>query len=275
MKYRVDKGAGDQASGPESVIEREALNMNREKMMDIIEDLEDIMNGLESEVKIRIYCAANGLDPESASDYARAACAAIGYHQLGSARGRLRVGNSAADELLNSNRRALPVAEAGSGCYNDDETIERLYSLYKRVDALGSHGFWGDLKEKAKKWLNKGANLLKGEKKGKEEVKGIIVNQSGDTIGVAGMPWEGVYDTFKLRSGHSSDEILSDADAVVIFPGQKYYKPYTNQIVTEGAIKIRDWSKWAKVINVNGVLRVDAVGAQYFDKNKAKGYDWD
>lgn len=250
--------------------------MNREKMMDIIEDLEDIVNGLESEVKIRIYCKANGLDPKSASDYARAACAAIGYHQPGSARGRLRVGNSAADELLNSNRRALPVAEAGSGCYNDDETIERLKSLYERVEALGSHGFWGDLKEKAKKWLNKGENLIKSgeKKKGKEEVKGIIVNQSGVTIGVAGMSWEGVYDTFKLRSGHSSDEILNDADAVVIYPGQRYYKPNTNQIVTEGAIKIRDWSKWAKVVNVNGVLRVDADGAQYFDKNAAKGYGW-
>lgn len=249
--------------------------MNREKMMDIIEDLEDIVNGLESEVKIRIYCKVNGLDPESASDYARAACAAIGYHQLGSARGRLRVGNSAADELLNSNRRALPVAEAGSECYNDDETIERLKSLYKRVDALGSHGFWGDLKEKAKEWLNKGANLLKGEKKkGKEEVKGIIVNQSGVTIAVAGNIWGGGYKKTYLKSGHSSDETLSDADAVVILPGQRYYKPHTNTIVTEGAIKIVNWSKWAKVISVNGVLRVDATGAEYLDKNEAKKYGW-
>ena len=217
--------------------------MKTEEIQDFIVELEKRIAGLEAEVMIRKYMSENGLDPDNASDYSKAAVKVLKYVTPEPFERRLRLSKNDTLKLLNGiTNNFSDIDGEENGRYNYGKQEEKLVKLYDRLELLekSEYGFGGDLVRGAKDWIEK--KVRKGLRKRFGASR--ITNNSGESIAVVGNEEEnGNITSMFLEDRGESDDYFYDTDGVIIMPNQKYYKPGTKEVVSEGAIKIGDTVK--------------------------------
>ncbi len=233
--------------------------MKTKELIKEIGKLEEVVSAFESAAAIRKWCEKRGLNWRKAGDYAAAAISVLEYERPPSLNEKPSDHTERLGELRNcnfGNNCSLDAAHRGG--YNEDEDIITIASL---------HGWLDKVKNEAKHLVSDRGGISGGK----------IRNDTGYTIQVAGSRTKnGPKETIYLRPGHSSDEVFDDADAVVIIPGQRFERPFMGGlvIVTQGAIKFKDYSKNAYVTWSNGVFKVHAAFAEYFGPADAKDQKW-
>ncbi|MEW6203331.1 MAG: hypothetical protein AB1546_15235 [bacterium] len=103
---------------------------------------------------------------------------------------------------------------------------------------------------------------------------GVVHNDTDEIIAVAGEDMAGSYRSIYLYPGETTKEKLSDVDAVVILPSQRFRLPGgISETVGSGAIKIRDYTR-AVVIKGPLGLSVTGPGQWYIPPQVAKDHGW-
>jgi hypothetical protein len=230
--------------------------MNNSYIKEFISELEYRIAVLEVETRVRGYCKGKGLDPEKASDYARAAIAVIEYVTPGPLRRRPHFSNIRDGKLPYSNNSARKTIDTyESGIYNNDEILKIITGLADRVAILekSCYGGWKELLKDVGKdvWRS-----IKG--------RSNIINNSGTQILVVGNDEGKSQFAMFLEDGDLSDKYFYDTDGLIIVRGQKFYRPGSNEVVTTGAIKISDGFT-GEVTNENGILKVSGHTLEYYD----------
>ncbi len=217
--------------------------MRTEHLQAIIVQLEKRVADIEAECLIRKHISEYGLDLNNAADYALAAMEVLRYVAPERFERKMHLGKYGSKKLLISNNNCVfGLDGAAKGEYNDDKIIGIIGELQGRIELLekNEYGFGGDLIRGAKDWLvEKGRKALR-----KVRGESRITNNSGEDIAVVGLKEEGgnIISMF-LSNGDNSEDYFYDTDGVIIMPYQKYYKPGTNEVVSQGAIKIHDTVK--------------------------------
>lgn len=226
--------------------------MKSEDVGQMVVNIEKRISAIENELKIREYARRMGLDMSKAADYARAA---IGERER--CKGyQTEYGwwksNEKTKQLLNGNGLAKMLEKSKNNTYdNKKEKTNKLSDAYKVIK--------NNINEKVRRAVS----------------GGVLRNEASYIIAVSGSKTKnGPKETVLIKGGHSSDEIFEDADAVVIIPGQTYWKPYNIGKAKEGAIKFRDYSKHARVTWSDGVFKLHAAFSEYFGSKEAKNEDW-
>ncbi len=239
---------------------------------------EAAIRDIEIELETMKCCAELGADFEDADGYARGAMEADKRRRAAE---EMTESNNGVAELLDLSLEGNSIIEAGNIL---GKLSERAATAAGLLVALGTkearvgaavESDYAKL-SKAKDFLKDIAvNAVNKAKKTIKEAKGIIVNKTSDDICIAGNEWGSKKTTKKwLPPGESSIKYFQDADTVVIMPGQRFFKPYSGVVVTDGAIKIRDWSKTASVTKYAGIYSVNAFLAQHYPTTKLPNPDW-
>ncbi|GEM_PF-3404284 len=198
--------------------------------------------GDDPEELIKSYCAARGLDYDDASDYSRAALAALEYVRPPAADGdgdpsRLRESNNYSDPYPCDNARAR---------YNKPEKNNHQdeYGLLKSV----------------KKYIS----------------RRIIQNECGEVLCVVGNKKgsERMVQTY-LANGADSSMNLFDADGIVIRAGQRFAINNHKEIYSSGVIKTAGFPLRVSVTrDYSGIIRVWGPAISWHSTAVAFSWGW-
>ncbi|HOY61788.1 MAG: hypothetical protein BWY28_01973 [bacterium ADurb.Bin236] len=198
--------------------------------------------GDDSEELIKSYCAARGLDYDDASDYSRAALAALEYVRPPSSdfdgdNGRLRESNNY------------------SGSYPCDN-MQTQYNKTQKDNRLAEYGLFGSVK--------------------KHLSRRIIQNESGEALCVVGNKKgsERMVQMY-LASGGNSIDYLFDADGIVIIAGQRFAINNHKEVYSSGVIKTAGFPLRVNVTNDrSGIIRVWGPAISWHSRAAALSWGW-
>ncbi len=181
------------------------------------------------------------------------------------------------EKLLNSNNKSrnIVVRDCLRG-YNNDEKTRTNASVTTEtpcgeheadIERLTRYAGWKDELRRIRKLIVEG-RIVKNNAQVRIGVAGKLKSKDGDIGSV--FLWPGEYST----------KYLFDADAVVILPGQKYYRSRENMtkdnIVGSGAIKVKDIGTTVEVACdwKTGVFYVNSSWTTYYNQSEADGKGW-
>ncbi len=257
----------------------------REEFSREIGRLEKEAAELKKEVRLHEYCRSHGLDYHDSGDYARAVNGLSKERRgAGNAATGLPDGDKTEGELLM--RKA--VDEAGSSCYNSNDTAARVSRILEDLENVSHYGWFDDVGDRIKKKWNEAKE--KTLDIGKAVLKGTgsrrnIRNNTDTTICVTGNTKDGPDIVYLRGRGANSSPALYDADGVVILPGQRFYETESDMrnkgtTYTSGVIKVRDvafgWGN-AEVCPAPGekdTYYVHASWTEYLTLDQAKKEEW-
>jgi hypothetical protein len=240
-----------------------------------------ITNTMEdNDALVKKYCDENSLDYECAADYARAAIAVLKYELPLTFYEVACNGNTNTIAMLSSNQNnSLTIVTDKERHYNQEERINERTTRRIRFNEYGID--INDLKRKARKFEDN----PEVRKVRKQSLKRKLVRNDAEVkIGIAGKGLDEKHSpkSVYLWPTEVSDKYLYDTDAVLILPGQKYYKANDRRdkdnIVTSGAIKVKDsvdlFKAVVKLDTKDAVLYVDSFGTEYYTQSQADALGW-